>query len=52
MRIFTDGLAKVQIDEKYGYIDKTGTMIIEPQFEDAGRFFEGLAEIGVRVKDD
>ena len=34
-------------DGKYGYIDKTGKMLISPQFDDAGSFFDGLA--GVRT---
>ena len=34
---------------KCGYIDKTGEFVIEPQFDDADDFSEGLA--GVRVGD-
>jgi hypothetical protein len=35
----------VQVSAKEGYIDKTGTMIIEPRDWDAGEFSEGLARI-------
>src|SRR6218665_1099648 len=41
-------LARVNIGGEYGYygyIDKTGKMAIEPQFDDAGDFKEGLAMI-------
>src|SRR5258708_17466843 len=30
---------------KYGYIDKTGKVVIPAQFEDAGRFKDGLAQV-------
>jgi hypothetical protein len=40
-------------DEKtgrWGYVDKTGKMVVGPQFDFAGGFFEGLAL--VRIGDD
>jgi hypothetical protein len=46
---FTDGLVAVQLPlsdnrySDYGYIDKTGRMVITPRFDDAQPFFEGLA---------
>lgn len=40
-----DGLALVELNGKYGFIDKTGKFVIEPQFRDASQFFEGLAII-------
>ena len=30
---------------KYGFIDKNGKVVIEPQFDDAGAFSEGLAKV-------
>jgi len=41
----TEGLAAVKKAEKYGYIDKTGKIIIQPQFDDAYSFHEGLAKV-------
>jgi hypothetical protein len=38
-------LFPVEIDEKYGYIDKTGKIIIPPKFDHATDFSEGLAAI-------
>src|SRR5438309_669023 len=32
---------------KYGYIDKTGRVVIEPQFTNAGEFSEGLAYVEI-----
>ena len=49
---FSEGLAAAQPkltnwrDYKgYGYIDKTGEMVIEPQFNFAGQFHEGVARV-------
>ncbi|KKK56337.1 hypothetical protein LCGC14_3065540, partial [marine sediment metagenome] len=39
-------------DYKYGYIDKTGQVVIEPQFDFADEFSEGLACVGVRGRID
>lgn len=37
-------------DRKYGYIDKTGAVVIQPQFDVAYDFSEGLAEVNYDVK--
>ena len=42
---FSEGMACVEINDKYGYIDKTGKMVIEPQFRSATEFSDGLALI-------
>jgi hypothetical protein len=34
-------------DKKWGYIDRTGKVVIEPQFDFADRFSEGLAAIRI-----
>ena len=38
-------LAKVEKDGKWGFIDKNGKVVIEPQFDDAGDFSEGFAQV-------
>lgn len=45
--LFSAGLATVRVEGKYGYIDRTGEMVITPRFDLAGRFDEGLAEVFV-----
>ena len=49
--IFRDGLARFQTpmgqERKYGYMDKTGRVVIPPQFSDSGHFSEGLAWVSV-----
>ena len=40
---FSEGLACVCVDGKYGYIDRNGKMVIKPQYEAARAFSEGLA---------
>jgi hypothetical protein len=49
--IFHDGLARFQTpmgqEKKYGYMDKTGRVVIPPQFSDSGHFSEGLAWVSV-----
>ena len=42
---FTEGRALVKLGEKWGFIDKTGKLVIPPQFEKAGGFSEGLAPV-------
>ena len=44
-KAFSDGLAGVQKDGKYGYIDKEGKVIIPFEYDDAKSFSEGLAAV-------
>lgn len=44
-RAFHDGLAPMYKDGKYGYIDRTGTFAIEPQFKWADEFKDGTAKV-------
>jgi hypothetical protein len=38
------------VDRKFGYIDKTGAMVIPPQFDDAKAFSGGLAAVGFKTR--
>jgi hypothetical protein len=40
---YSEGMAAVQKNEKWGFIDKQGKLVIPLQYEDAGYFSEGLA---------
>ncbi len=40
---FSEGLALVEKDLKFGYVDSTGKVVIDYQFYDAGPFVEGVA---------
>ena len=42
---FSEGLARVRIGDKWGYINQVGEIVIEPQFERAGHFSEGLGRL-------
>ncbi len=44
------GLFCVNVNGKYGYIDKTGKYVINPQFDYAGSFSEGLAVVEIGGK--
>ena len=45
-RNFSEGLAAVRgKNNKYGFIDKTGKFVIQPQFHHVGDFSEGLAAV-------
>ena len=43
--MFSEGLAPVRVDERWGYIDKAGRIVISPQFDYAESFFGGLARV-------
>jgi len=45
IRKFSEGLALVEVDKKWGFIDKTGKIVIEPAFVNAESFSEGLAKV-------
>ena len=42
---FSDGLARVKIGDKYGYINQEGQYVIKPKFDDIGSFSDGLARV-------
>lgn len=47
---FKEGLAAVLIDGKWGYINKQGQLIIEPQFIHASDFNNNIAIAGIKNK--
>ncbi len=49
---FHEGLAAIQIKDKWGFMDKTGTLVIPPQFIDVGDFSEGLAAVELPIDQD
>ena len=44
---FSEGIAPVKRDGVWGYINKEGLVVIEPQFYEAALFYEGLACVAV-----
>ena len=42
---FREGLARVEADGKYGYIDKEGKEVVSLKYESTGEFSEGLARV-------
>lgn len=42
---FSEGLAAVRANGRYGYIDPTGKIVVAPRFQAAGRFTGGYAEV-------
>jgi hypothetical protein len=47
---FSEGLAAVELGEKWGYIDVTGKMAIALQFDDARDFSHGFAAVQIGKK--
>ncbi len=41
-------LFRIIVDGKYGFIDLTGKVVVEPNFESVGKFSEGLAPVYFR----
>lgn len=46
-RDFSEGLAPVMKGGKWGYVDKSGRVVVEPRFDDAETFSGGLARVRV-----
>ncbi|ACB84318.1 WG repeat-containing protein [Natranaerobius thermophilus] len=44
---FSQGLASVELDRQWGFIDKGGNVVIEPQFDSVRDFRDGLARIKI-----
>lgn len=44
------GMPPVEIDGKWGLIDKTGKFVIEPKYDDITTFAEGLAIVDLQGK--
>lgn len=42
---FSEGLAVVEHNHKFGFIDQTGKIVIKPEYSDAGDFRDGLARV-------
>jgi hypothetical protein len=50
---FSEGLAAVLVDGKWGYIDTTGAFVIRPRFagNQTGNFNDGLANVPIEVNE-
>ena len=48
---FSDGMASVQINNEWGFIDTTGNIVIRPQYNVRSDFSEGLAPVYVSVEE-
>lgn len=46
--VFSEGLAAVRIKDRYGYVNKTGEIVIQPQFTEANPFKEGSALVAIK----
>ena len=42
---FDEELARIRLGDKWGYIDRTGTIVISPRFDEAGNFSHGVAVV-------
>lgn len=47
---FTEGLARFSRKGKVGYFDRQGKVAVEPKYDDAKKFSEGLAAVNVGAK--
>jgi hypothetical protein len=41
-------LFPVKVDDKYGYMDRNGKLVVDPQYAGASRFSEGLAAVQLK----
>lgn len=42
---FVEGLAVVKLNDRYGFVDKTGKEVISPKYDSVGYFSEGLVTV-------
>lgn len=49
-RRFSEGLAAVRINGRFGFIDTTGEIVIRPRYNLVGDFFQGHAEVMIGEK--
>ena len=47
---FREGLAGVELNGKWGYINKSGKEVVPPKYDEAGFFHEGLAGVELNGK--
>ena len=47
---FSEGLARVKLNDKWGFIDKTGKEVVPPKYDETGNFHEGLAKVKLNGK--
>ncbi len=47
---FEDGLARVQLNGKWGFIDESGREVVPCKYDEIGTFIDGLAIIGIDSK--
>jgi len=47
---FYDGLAKVKLEKKWGFIDTLGRVVVKPKYDQAENFSEGLARVRISQK--
>ncbi|HEY7159741.1 MAG TPA: WG repeat-containing protein [Acidobacteriota bacterium] len=45
---FSEGLAAMKIKGKFGFIDRTGKFVIQPKYDVADIFTEGLARVAIK----
>ncbi len=48
---FSEGLAACRMNRKWGFVDKTGKVVIEFQYDRAGDFREGQATVTLEGRD-
>lgn len=47
---YKEGFSAIKINDKYGFIDKKGNIVIAPIYNFASSFSEGLAEVRINYK--
>jgi hypothetical protein len=50
--VFNKGIACIEVKDKFGFIDNSGKIVINPQFDGAPEFSEELAAIFIRKESD
>lgn len=47
---FYEGLARVKLEKKWGFVDTTGNVVVKPKYNEVSNFSDGIARVRTGTK--